>query len=111
MNILLWLFCTLLLLVTAAISVDAVKLYDTIEDQPCFRSMQGILDSMCDLVKDHSNLVSITNIGESYLRTNQGHNYGKYDIPTGSYNGFMSSQQLPPASGGGGSRWLLINPL
>ncbi len=73
------------LLVVASIGIDA-KTYETIQGRPCFRSMKGMLDSMRDLVKDYPDLVSISNIGESYLKNNDGRTFGNYDIPTGGYD-------------------------
>mmetsp|Transcript_24789 Transcript_24789/g.44557 ORF Transcript_24789/g.44557 Transcript_24789/m.44557 type:complete len:593 (+) Transcript_24789:138-1916(+) len=85
MNIPFRLSLSLLLLTTAVIGVDT-RVYDTIQSRSCFRSMQGMLDSMQDLADKNSNLMTITNIGESYLKNNEGRAYGKYDIPTGGYD-------------------------
>ena len=89
MNILLWHLLPSLLLTITIIGVDAIA-YDTIQGQSCFQSMQGMLYSMHDLADNNSNLMTITNIGKSYLKHNEGHKLGKYDISTGGYDIYVT---------------------
>lgn len=44
------------------------------------------MDSMNDLARDYSSLVTISDIGDSYLKKNPGRQNGDYDIPTGGYD-------------------------
>jgi carboxypeptidase T len=66
-----------------------IVVYETIPGHDCIRSMKGMLDSMEDLAEAHPDLLSITKIGESYLKNNDGPaSYGEYDIPTGGHDVF-----------------------
>jgi len=63
--------------------------YETIPGHDCIRSMTGMWDSMEDLATAHPDLLTITKIGESYLKTNIGPTaYGMYDVPTGGHDIF-----------------------
>ncbi|KAL7539377.1 hypothetical protein ACHAXR_009236 [Thalassiosira sp. AJA248-18] len=81
MNVPLW----LLVLLAAAISADAMP-FETIEDQPCFRSMSGMMESMFYLQEDNPGLVTITDIGDSYLKNHEGRHDGQHEIPDGGYD-------------------------
>ena len=56
------------LLTSIAVAGAGDASYDTIDGHPCIRSMEGMKKSMHDLAAAHPNLVSITNIGESFLK-------------------------------------------
>lgn len=76
------------ILLTAATAIgpnNAADAYDTIEGRSCFRSMDGMMKSMIDLRNKYSDLISISDIGESYLKNNEGRTDGKYKIPTDGY--------------------------
>jgi len=63
--------------------------YETIPGHDCIRSMKGMLDSMEDLAEAHPDLLTMTKIGESYLKNNDGPAaYGTYDVPTGGHDIF-----------------------
>ena len=82
MNLSLWLST----LFATASGVNAAT-YNTISNQyNCFRSMDGMMDSMNDLASDNPSLVTISDIGDSYLKNNPGRKDGDYDIPTGGYD-------------------------
>lgn len=83
MNISLWLSA---IFTTTAFS-GAVAGYETISDQyDCFRSMDGMMESMEDLANEHPSLVTIGDIGDSYLKKNPGGQNGDYGIPTEGYD-------------------------
>lgn len=44
--------------------------YETIPNRTCLRSMSGMMDSMFSLAANHTNLMTITDIGDSWLKTN-----------------------------------------
>jgi carboxypeptidase T len=48
--------------------------------------MKGMMDSMFYLAEDHPNLVTITDIGDSWLKNNEGRHDGTHDIPDGGYD-------------------------
>lgn len=81
MNVPLW----LKVLLAAAISADAMP-FETIEDRPCFRSMSGMMESMFYLQEDNPGLVTITDIGDSYLKNHEGRHDGQHEIPDGGYD-------------------------
>jgi hypothetical protein len=58
---------TVLLSFFTTITIDA---YDTIPGHDCLRSMEGMMDSMWYLAEDNPNLISITDIGDSWLKAN-----------------------------------------
>mmetsp|Transcript_23105 Transcript_23105/g.37657 ORF Transcript_23105/g.37657 Transcript_23105/m.37657 type:complete len:521 (+) Transcript_23105:147-1709(+) len=76
---------TLWLSVFLAATVDAGT-YETIQGRSCFRSMKGMMDSMLDLAADSPNLMTITDIGDSYLKNHDGRHDGVHDIPDGGYD-------------------------
>lgn len=59
-----------------------VNSYEKIEGRSCFRSMKGMMESMFDLAGEHSDLMTISDIGDSYLKNNNGRTNGNFDIPT-----------------------------
>jgi len=76
----------LLLLATATVSGVDASTFETIDGRECFRSMDGIMDSMFSLAGDHPNLVTINDIGDSYLKNHEGRHDGVHDIPDGGYD-------------------------
>lgn len=48
--------------------------------------MDGMMESMNDLAGNNPSLVSISDIGDSYLKKNSGRQNGDYDIPAGGYD-------------------------
>jgi len=82
MNFSLWLSA---LLTAATIGVDA-RTFETIPDRPCFRSMNGMMDSIHYLAADYPNLVTITDIGDSWLKNNEGRHDGQHQLPDGGYD-------------------------
>jgi len=72
-------------LLAAAVGV-AARTYETIEGRPCFRSMAGMMDSMFYLAEDHPDLLTISDIGDSWLKNNEGRHDGKHEIPDGGYD-------------------------
>lgn len=66
----------LVLLLSSTFFVSATRSssssYDTIPGRPCLRSMSGMIDSMRDLASSRPDLVTISTIGESYLRIHEG---------------------------------------
>eukprot|EP00581_Thalassiosira_minuscula_P010332 CAMPEP_0183702650 /NCGR_PEP_ID=MMETSP0737-20130205/684_1 /TAXON_ID=385413 /ORGANISM="Thalassiosira miniscula, Strain CCMP1093" /LENGTH=618 /DNA_ID=CAMNT_0025929297 /DNA_START=169 /DNA_END=2025 /DNA_ORIENTATION=- len=70
----------------AIISHGVYGAYDTIQGRSCFRSLDGMMESMNDLSNNYPDLVSIEDIGDSYLKNNNGRPDGKYDIPLGGYD-------------------------
>jgi len=81
MNFQLWL-STLL----TAFAATSARQHETIQGRSCFRSMRGMMDSMFYLAEDHPDLVTITDIGDSYLKNNEGRHFGRYEIPDGGYD-------------------------
>jgi hypothetical protein len=81
---------SLLLAATSAASFGAATTltptYETIEGRPCFRSMEGMIESMFDLANDYPDLLTITDIGDSYLKNNPGRHDGHHQIPDGGYD-------------------------
>lgn len=73
------------ILLTVAAAINGVDAYETIPGHNCIRSMNGMMKSMNDLA-DNSNLVTITKIGESYLKNNQGRANSNFDIPTNGHD-------------------------
>ncbi|KAL7528157.1 hypothetical protein ACHAXR_004261 [Thalassiosira sp. AJA248-18] len=75
-------------LLTAAATIGSVDAnsYETIQGRSCFRSMGGMMDSMFYLQEDNPDLVTISDIGDSYLKQYEGRPFGKYDIPKGGYD-------------------------
>lgn len=82
MNIPVW----LLVLLAATAGSDAATAYETIQGRSCFRSMKGMMDSMFDLARGNPNLMTITDIGDSWLKNNEGRHDGVHDIPDGGYD-------------------------
>lgn len=74
-----------LLAAATAGGVDA-RPFEKIKGRECFRSMRGMRDSMRYLSEDYPNLVTITNIGESWLKNNKGRHDGVHEIPDGGYD-------------------------
>ena len=72
-------------LLATALVVDA-KTYATIPNHSCLRSMDGMMESMNDLALAHPNLVTITDIGDSWLKNNEGRHDGVHEIPDGGYD-------------------------
>ena len=60
----------------------AASSYDTINGHACIRSMEGMWQSLQELAAKHPDLVTITKIGESYLKNNEGRTTSSsFDIP------------------------------
>lgn len=76
----------LAILATAIIGTANASTYETIQDRPCFRSMNGMMDSMAHLASEHPNLVTIADIGDSFLKNNDGRHDGVHEIPDGGYD-------------------------
>ena len=75
--------------ITALPTNPPIAAYETIPGHDCIRSMGGMWDSMEDLATAYPDLLTITKIGESYLKTNVGPtSYGMYDVPTGGHDIF-----------------------
>jgi hypothetical protein len=73
-----------------AIVIMVEAAYETIPDHDCLRSMEGMMESMIHLAKAHPNLMSITKIGDFYLRNNNAPAaYGKYNVPMGGHDIFV----------------------
>jgi hypothetical protein len=75
-------------------TVDAVsskrflqKTYETIEGRSCFRSLDGMIESMKDLAAKYPDLITMEVIGESYIKKNNpkpsDYKNMPYDLPTG----------------------------
>jgi len=60
--------------------------YDTIPGSSCLRSYSGMMESMNDLAQKYPDLMSIEDIGDSYLKNNEGRVDGNYIIPEGGYD-------------------------
>jgi len=60
--------------------------YDTIKGSSCIRSMDGMLESMDDLIEKYPGLIRRERIGASYLATHDGLADGEYDIPEGGHD-------------------------
>jgi len=76
-------------LLSLLLVVTIVTAYDTIPGHECIRSYDGMMNSMNDLASKHSNLMTITKIGESYLKNNPGRsNNNSFDIPTDGHDIF-----------------------
>jgi len=85
MNIFQWL--SLLLTTATTIGANAAKTsYATIPNHSCFRSMQGMMESMSDLANANPDIMTMEVIGESYLRKNAGRTSGRYEIPEGGHD-------------------------
>ena len=75
-------FVSFVLLTTINIlSTAAASSYDTINGHACIRSMEGMWQSLQELAAKHPDLVTITKIGESYLKNNEGRTTSSFDIP------------------------------
>ena len=76
-------FVSFVLLTTINIvSTAAATSYDTINGHACIRSMEGMWQSLQDLAAKYPDLVTITKIGESYLKNNEGRTTSSsFDIP------------------------------
>jgi carboxypeptidase T len=95
---------------TIGVMVDAA--YETIPGHDCIRSMRGMMESMSDLAEAHPELMSITKIGESYLKNNYGPAaYDGYDVPTGGHDIFALNVTASdgPASSGSKGRFLITS--
>jgi hypothetical protein len=68
-----------------AISVVDAANYDTIDGHPCFRNLDGITQSMFDLVAAHPGLASYSIIGESYLKATDSNN-DEYEVDQNGYD-------------------------
>lgn len=62
--------------------------FGTINGHSCFRSMDGMMDSMNYLAEKNPKLMTINKIGESYLKNNEGRNDGMYEIPKDGFDIF-----------------------
>ncbi len=99
--------CTFGLLATATLGVDAS--YDKISNQyKCFRSMEGMMESMNDLARDHPSLVTISDIGDSYLKNNEGRQIDGYSIPDGGYDIYAIKVTAPGAGSSNDKGKMLI---
>lgn len=63
------------------------KTYDTINGRSCFRSLDGMIESMKDLATKYPDLITMESIGESYIKKNNPNpsDYGRnfnYDLPS-----------------------------
>lgn len=99
--------CLAALVFTAFIGgvvVDANTAYETIKDRPCFRSMKGMLDSMLDLSKANPDLLTITDIGDSYLKNNPGKPFGRYEIPADGHDIYVIKVTAPKKESSRNSR-------
>jgi len=74
----------ILLLALGAIT-GRVLAYDTIRGSSCIRSMDGMLESMDDLIEKYPGLIRREVIGASYLATNGGRSGGEFEIPEGGH--------------------------
>ncbi len=67
------------------------KTYDTIKGRSCFRSLDGMIESMTDLAAKYPDLITMESIGESYIkkydpsRSDYGSNM-RYDLPPGGFD-------------------------
>jgi len=62
--------------------------YETINGRSCFRSLDGMIESMTDLVAKYPDLIAMESIGKSYIKKNNPSlsDYGSnmnYDLPPG----------------------------
>eukprot|EP00984_Skeletonema_dohrnii_P009198 scaffold3511_cov144-Skeletonema_dohrnii-CCMP3373.AAC.7 len=77
--------------VDAAIS-RSLQAYEKISGRECFRSLNGMMQSMKDLAAKYPHLMTINTIGESYIKKYgpSGINITKYDVtyelPPGGYD-------------------------
>ncbi|KAL7537976.1 hypothetical protein ACHAXR_008196 [Thalassiosira sp. AJA248-18] len=62
------------ILVVAALLPAFVEAYDTIEGHSCFRNLKGTMDSMFDLADEYPSLASVSDIGDSYLKSSNSNN-------------------------------------
>ena len=79
----------ILLLALGAIT-GRVLAYDTIRGSSCIRSMDGMLESMDDLIEKYPGLIRREVIGASYLATNGGRSGGEFEIPEGGHEIYVS---------------------
>jgi hypothetical protein len=95
----------LLLLATILVGAVAAGNYDTIPGRSCFRSMSGMMESMDDLADEYPDLMTISDIGNSYLKENTGRTNGRYEIPEGGFDIFalkITSSSSSSSSNGKG---------
>ena len=59
--------------------------YDTINGHDCFRNLKGMTESMFDLVQKYPHLSSVSDIGDSYLKSSNTNN-DDYDLPQDGYD-------------------------
>mmetsp|Transcript_7208 Transcript_7208/g.17926 ORF Transcript_7208/g.17926 Transcript_7208/m.17926 type:complete len:152 (-) Transcript_7208:1155-1610(-) len=71
---------------TATVSGVDARTFETIDGRKCFRSMKGMMDSMFYLAEDNPDLITISDIGDSYLKNHEGRHDGVHDIPDGGYD-------------------------
>jgi len=71
-------------LVLASLHPVVKAQYDTINGHSCFRNLDGMMKSIFDLA-EQSGLVSVTDIGDSYLKSSNSNN-GDFDLPEGGFD-------------------------
>ena len=64
-----FLFSTALLLCSTLLHPISAQQYGTIDGHSCFRNLEGHMQTMFDLAQDYPNLVSVKDIGDSYIKT------------------------------------------
>jgi len=74
--------------VDATSSTRSLQNYETINGRSCFRSLDGMIESMKDLAAKYPDLITMESIGESYIKKNNPRpsDYGnnmRYDLPPG----------------------------
>lgn len=79
------LYLSAALLATSTTTINAIT-YDTIPGHECLRSYTGMMESMHDLQQGNPTLITITDIGDSWLKNNVGRHDGVHDIPDGGFD-------------------------
>lgn len=70
-------------LVSAAAVIDTQ--YETIQGHDCFRNLKGMTESMFDLEVNYPELLSVSDIGDSYLKSTNDNN-DEYPLPQNGYD-------------------------
>ncbi|KAL7548338.1 hypothetical protein ACHAWF_011625 [Thalassiosira exigua] len=72
------------------------RTFASIPDHDCLRSYEGMMDSMTYLAEDHPHLMTITDIGDSYIKANgAGGDHGDHNIPEGGFDIFAINVTAP----------------
>ena len=61
-----------LLAASASLGSVGARSYETIDGHPCLRSYDGMMEWSSYFAEDHKDLVTVSKIGESWLKNNEG---------------------------------------